>query len=87
MYQGLPDFTLGMDDSPNVWKIVHYLFVKPVLFNRLCLYFILFGAIIIVSARLWELYNYFSCGKVIKTAFFFCVPDYCTLHLFGGKIK
>lgn len=39
------------------------------------------------SARLWELYNYFSCGKVIKTAFFFCVPDYCTLHLFGRKIK
>lgn len=38
------------------------------------------------SPRSWELSGRFSCGNVIQTAFVFCVPDHCSLHLLGRKI-
>lgn len=75
LYLGLRDFTLGMDDSPDVWKMVHYFFCALSLLYEF-----------VFPPRSWELCGCFSCGNVIKTAFL-CVPDYCSLHLLGRKIK
>lgn len=64
-----------MNDSPNAGRL-YIIFCKPAFCKGLCS---LRGRGNIVVC--------FSCGNVMETALFFCVPDDCTLHLLGRKIK